>query len=91
MPARSTRDEALAELSARYFASHGPATVRDFVWWSGLTVKQAKAGLEMLGRAAVPDTVDGLTYWSVPRRPAAGPRAPAQVRSFTCFPTTTSS
>ena len=59
-------DEALAELTKRYFASHGPATVRDFVWWSGLTVKQAKAGLEMVGRAAVSDTVDGVTYWSVP-------------------------
>ena len=32
-----TRDEALAELTRRYFTSRGPATVRDFVWWSGLT------------------------------------------------------
>ena len=59
-------DEALAELTKRYYASHGPATVRDFVWWSGLTVKQAKAGLEMVGRAAASETVDGVTYWSVP-------------------------
>jgi hypothetical protein len=61
-----TGDEALAELAKRYFASHGPATVRDFVWWSGLTVKLAKTGLEMLGTALVSDTVDGLTHWSVP-------------------------
>ena len=59
-------DEALAELAKRYFASHGPATVRDFVWWSGLTVKQAKTGLEALGRQAVSDAFDGFTYWSVP-------------------------
>jgi Winged helix DNA-binding domain len=59
-------DEALAELAKRYFASHGPATVRDFVWWSGLTVKQAKTGLEALGRQAVSDAIDGVTYWSVP-------------------------
>jgi len=32
------RDEALAELTMRYFTSHGPATIQDFVWWSGLTV-----------------------------------------------------
>jgi hypothetical protein len=32
------RDEALAELTRRYFTSHGPATVQDFAWWSGLTV-----------------------------------------------------
>ena len=37
------RDEALAELSRRYFQSHGPATVHDFAWWSGLTVKDARA------------------------------------------------
>ena len=30
------RDEALAELTRRYFTSHGPATLQDFVWWSGL-------------------------------------------------------
>jgi Winged helix DNA-binding domain len=59
-------DEALAELAKRYFASHGPATVRDLVWWSGLTVKQAKTGLEALGRQAVSDAIDGVTYWSVP-------------------------
>jgi hypothetical protein len=37
------RDEALAELAARYFRSHGPATTRDFAWWSGLTLKEARA------------------------------------------------
>jgi hypothetical protein len=70
-------DKALAELTRRYFASHGPATVPDYVWWSGLTVKQAKTGLEMLGRAAVSDTVDGLTYWAVPSSSAAGRTARA--------------
>jgi hypothetical protein len=59
-------DEALAELAKRYFASHGPATVRDFVWWSGLTVKQAKTSVELLGRQARSETIDSMTYWSVP-------------------------
>src|SRR5262245_24524323 len=35
------RDEALAELTIRYFTSHGPALLRDFVWWSGLTITDA--------------------------------------------------
>jgi hypothetical protein len=66
-PARPLdRDEALAELTRRYFSSHGPATVRDFVWWSGLTVKDTRAGLAMIG--AVPEDVDGLTLWDVPAR-----------------------
>ena len=45
-PTRLSRDEALAELTGRYFRSHGPATIRDFVWWSGLTIADAKRGLE---------------------------------------------
>ncbi len=44
------RDEAIAELSRRYFQSHGPATVRDFAWWSGLTMAEAR-----IGAAAAPD------------------------------------
>jgi len=36
-----SREESLAELARRYFASHGPATIPDFVWWSGLTRKEA--------------------------------------------------
>ena len=71
-----TNDEALAELTKRYFASHGPATLRDFVWWSGLTVKLAKSGLDMLGRAVASETVNGVTYWSVP--PARVRRTPVQ-------------
>jgi hypothetical protein len=45
---RLARDEALAELTRRYFTSHGPATVKDFAWWSGLTIADVKAGLAML-------------------------------------------
>jgi hypothetical protein len=42
-----TRDEALYELTLRFFRSRGPATVNDFTSWSGLTVADAKAGLQM--------------------------------------------
>ena len=69
------KNEPLAELTRRYFASHGPATLRDFAWWSGLTVKLAKSGLDMLGCAVVSETLNGQTYWSVP--PARVRRSPA--------------
>ena len=44
------RDEALAELTRRYFRSHGPATLQDFVWWSGLTVADARHGIALNDR-----------------------------------------
>src|SRR5262249_29247847 len=61
------RDEALATLTTRYFGSHGPATIRDFVWWSGLTAADAKRGLEIT--AARREVADGQTYWSVGPQP----------------------
>jgi hypothetical protein len=57
------RDHALAELARRYFTSHGPAQLRDFAWWSGLTLGDARAGVSMAERGLVHDTVDGKTYW----------------------------
>jgi Winged helix DNA-binding domain len=56
-------DEALAELTTRYFTGHGPALLRDFVWWSGLTVTDAKAGLEMARSGLDHEVIDGKTYW----------------------------
>ena len=57
------RDEALAELAGRYFESHGPATLQDFVWWSGLPVADARAGLEIAKTRLHQETVEGQTYW----------------------------
>jgi hypothetical protein len=57
------RDEALAELVRRYFTSHGPATIKDFARWSGLTIADTKRGIEMLDQELVSGTVDGRTYW----------------------------
>jgi hypothetical protein len=58
-----TRDEALHELTKRYFTTRGPATPRDFSWWSGLTIAAAKRGLDMVGSDLEQATVDGQTYW----------------------------
>ena len=63
------RDEALAELTVRYFTSHGPATIQDFVWWSGLTAADVKAGLAMVTSDLLHETIGGQAYWSSPSTP----------------------
>lgn len=57
------RGEALVELAKRYFTSHGPATIRDFVWWSGLTVADTKSAIEKIEPRLAQETVEGKTYW----------------------------
>jgi hypothetical protein len=44
------REESLAMLTQKYFQSHGPAMLKDYMWWSGLTAKEAKEGIALLGR-----------------------------------------
>lgn len=64
-----SHDESLAELTRRYFTSHGPATLPDFVWWSGLTTNDARRGIELVARELERITVNETIYWS-----AASPR-----------------
>ena len=40
------REEALFRLARTYFRSHGPATLGDFTWWSGLPAGDARKALE---------------------------------------------
>jgi len=72
-----TREQGLAELVRRYFTSHGPAQPRDFAWWSGLTIADARAGLEMVGGALVSQVIAGQTHWlAADAKPARGAAAP---------------
>lgn len=41
-------EEALAKWAASYFRSHSPATLADFVWWSGLTITEAKKAMGLI-------------------------------------------
>ncbi|MFF1879061.1 winged helix DNA-binding domain-containing protein [Leifsonia sp. NPDC058230] len=56
-------DEALAEFFVRYVAGHGPATMKDFVWWTKGTVAGAKTALAVAGDRLTSLTVDGIEYW----------------------------
>ncbi len=45
------RDEALMLFTRKYFQSRQPATLEDFVWWSGLNVSDCRRGIELLGNS----------------------------------------
>jgi hypothetical protein len=60
-----SKEEALHELAKRYFFSHGPATLQDFVWWSGLSVSDARKALEMNKPNLISEVVQSETYWFV--------------------------
>ena len=54
------RDDALAELARRYLAAHGPADDQDLARWSGLPLRDARAGLKAIA-AELHQREDGLT------------------------------
>jgi hypothetical protein len=64
------KDEALAELARIYFTGHGPAALRDFIWWSGLKVSDAKTGIDMISERLTKETMCGTDYWMLQETPA---------------------
>lgn len=58
------REESLREFVLRYFASHGLATVRDFAWWSKLTLADARAGVILAGDELVSLSFGGDEYFA---------------------------
>ena len=51
LPTRKTidRDEALMSFTRKYFRHSQPATLEDFVWWSGLNISDCRRGIGLLG------------------------------------------
>jgi hypothetical protein len=79
------RDEALAELARRYFQSRGPATLADFVWWSGLAIAEARAALDAIRSSLVTEIIGGHRAFSLEKE------GPTPIRFFaSCFPPSTS-
>jgi hypothetical protein len=71
-PARAlSREAALQELSRRYFATRGPATAYDFANWSGLTLADARDGIESLGPGFAREAIDGREHVFRPAKVAA--------------------
>ena len=72
------RDEALAEIAIRYFSSHGPATLQDFAWWSGLPAEAARTALKLSESHLVKNVVKEQAYFM-------SPNIPAGKKKQTCF------
>jgi hypothetical protein len=71
-PRPRTPADPLAELATRYFTSHGPATARDFAWWSGLNLGEARTAIERAGTALAAEEHDGRPHWDA-AAPVAAP------------------
>lgn len=58
-----SREESLALLARKYFRSHGPATLEDFVWWSGLNSGDCRQGIASLGDELRPERWKGRDFY----------------------------
>jgi hypothetical protein len=63
---RLDREEAIAEFLLRYVRSHGPATVRDFAWWTQIPLTEVRAALEAIRGGLVELEFEGSSYWLSP-------------------------
>ncbi len=57
------KEEALERLARRFFTSHAPATLQDFIWWSGLLISDAKLALQMIKDDFVVEEINGRSFW----------------------------
>jgi len=65
------RDEALLELTRRYFRTRSPATPQDFSWWSGLPMADVRRGIDLARAELESVSIDNVAYWvngDTPRR-----------------------
>jgi len=62
-PAPITREEALANLAKCYFKGHGPATLQDYIWWSGLSRAEAQQGMGLASKSLSSVEVDDQKYF----------------------------
>lgn len=80
------RDEALAELTSRYFRGHGPATIRDFAWWSGLTLGDARAGVATIVAELREDHVGSVAYLALRNTPNVSAATRRSARALYLLP-----
>jgi len=60
---RFSREESASKLALSYFLSHGPATLHDFIWWSGLPITLSRQALESIKSKLVSEKIGNQTFW----------------------------
>jgi hypothetical protein len=68
-PRRLDPEAALAEWALRFFRSHGPATLKDLIRWTGLTAADARRGTNRAAERLLPLDVDGVEHLLDPATP----------------------
>ncbi len=58
-----SKENALKKLAFKYFSSHGPATISDLIWWSGLTAGECRMALELAKPELASFTSGKTVYW----------------------------
>lgn len=58
-----TKDEALARLAGSYFRSHAPATLQDFLWWSGLSITEARQAIYLIESELIAEQLKDQTWY----------------------------
>jgi len=53
----------------RYFSSHGPATLKDYVWWSGLKASDAKIGIDRASPKLKKEVIEDKTHYMPTSKP----------------------
>ncbi len=77
-----SRADVLARFAEVYFKSHGPATDRDFAWWAGVKLSDARAGVNAASSHLSSDEFAGQTYWMPKNAKRAAHKAAYLLPSF---------
>lgn len=72
VPPTHAPGDPLVELTVRYFTSHGPATMRDFAWWSSLLVSDIREAVDGAGDRLTSERIGDQTFvWAPGSEPTS--------------------